>query len=191
MKIIDIINYIQYIIIFQISFLIRSINSIDVYVKSTSQSIQSFLDFLPSLSSYEEGVNFYFPDPYYSFSEYDVYGSAVDIDTPIAFISKSENKTIFDYGETDRFGLKFYNSDRNFGNLYFNGIIFKNYTSSRMHILPIYTSNDLFHIVFENCEFYGIKNSFIFTYISNNICRSNENDYQIELNNCIFRYIYT
>ncbi|ORX53822.1 hypothetical protein BCR36DRAFT_410977 [Piromyces finnis] len=105
------------------------INAIDIIVKNTDESKLAFIDSLPVLSSYNEGVNFYFPEPYYSFYDYSVYGVNIDNRFPISFISTSENKTIFDYGKLNRFSLSINNNDISNGKVYFEGIIFKDYYS--------------------------------------------------------------
>jgi len=96
-----------YLILYIFLIFIKENYSIDIIIRNTEESIKIFKNSLQSLSFYDESVNFYFPDPIYSFHKYKEYSIAINFNGPISFISTSENKTIFDYGNYHRYSLAF------------------------------------------------------------------------------------
>jgi len=165
--------------------IIKTVYSIDVVIRNTEESILSLESILHSNSNYNEGLNIYFPDPYYPLGIYEVWSVSIPMDNSIAFISTSENSTIFDYGETTRFLFNINFDNKKNSLIRFSGIIFKH--SSTSNIIYILSHHDEYNVVFDNCEFTNNRSNLVTIYSYININNINSYDYyQLEFNNCKF-----
>ena len=106
----------------------------------------------------------------------------------VSFISTSKNNTIFDHGKDSRMGFSFYFNDKEAIQLvYFKGIIFTHYYGPRINLITVNVINELFHVVFEDCQFIDIISSVITTFLSDVTCGLVSDDFrQVEFNNCKF-----
>ncbi|OUM63627.1 hypothetical protein PIROE2DRAFT_9773 [Piromyces sp. E2] len=162
--------------------LICTVYSIDVVIRNTEESYRSLSEILQNNSNYKEGVNIYFPDPYYSFGLYKLYSISIKVDNPISLISTSENKTIFDYGETQQSSIFFYFYKEITIPVKISGIIFHSYFAEKTNPVFISSENEAFHINFENCEFSNNVGSVVSISYPIFTCTNNDN-YQVEFNN--------
>jgi len=106
----------------------------------------------------------------------------------VSFISTSKNNTIFDHGNENRMGFYFYFNDKEtIQTAYFKGIIFTHYYAEKSNLIAVNVINNLFHVVFENCQFIDIISSVITTSLFDGICGLVSDDFrQVEFNNCKF-----
>ncbi|OUM57169.1 hypothetical protein PIROE2DRAFT_17920 [Piromyces sp. E2] len=176
-------------ILIQFCFLIQNVYLFDIIIENTEQSLTGLQKAFESNTNYEEGVNLYFPEPYYDLSPYDIWSVSVNVEHPINCISTSANKTILDYGETQKFSLNFFYILETLHTVTFSGFIFKNLSSNPFQVTS-YVYNNAFHIIFDNCEFINFKGQVFSLLINDFKCILKEKDfYQIEFNNCIFSYV--
>jgi len=167
---------------------IKNVFTIDLVIRNSEESLISLKEFLRSNPIYEEGINIYFPDPYYSLGSYSIYVISAPVGCSLSFISLSENMTIFDYGETSKSSLFFYFETEKTYSIKFSGFIFQNYSSEGTNIVSIYSPNDAHKVVFENCVFSINSGTTVYIYLTDILCIINDPDYyQVEFNNCIFK----
>jgi len=108
----------------------------------------------------------------------------------ISFISTSKNYTIFDHGNDSRMGFSFnFNDKEAIKTVYFKGIIFTHFYSKINTLIRLDVINELFHVVFEDCQFIDIISSVITIILSDVIYGLVSDDFrQVEFNNCTFMY---
>ncbi|OUM66436.1 hypothetical protein PIROE2DRAFT_6387 [Piromyces sp. E2] len=185
MKILFLLNtYINTII--QLSILIPKVYLFDIVIENTEEALLNLEKSFRTNTIYEEGVNIYFPEPYYDFSLYDIWEISLNVEHPLNCISTSANKTILNYGETKKYGLSFFYIFDTVQTVTFSGFIFINH-ASEVFAITTFVSNDIFHIVFDNCEFIDFKGPLLTIQMTGIKCILDTKDfYQVEFNNCKF-----
>jgi len=169
-------------------FLFGNVYSLEVIIRNTEKDISSIPTILHNIPLYKDGLTLYFPDPYYDFSPYDIWIILTTMEHSVSFISTSKNNTIFDHGNNGRIGFSFnFNDKEAIQTVYFKGIIFTHFYAENSNLITVNVINDLFHIVFEDCQFIDIISSVITTFLSDVTCGLVSDDFrQVEFNNCKF-----
>jgi len=185
MKIYSLFKY-HIIILIQICILIHKVYLLDIIIKNNEESIRGFEEALKSNINFKEGINLYFPEPYYDLSKYDIFSIALNVEHTINCISTSENKTILDYGETNKYALSFFFLLETVQTVTFSNFIFIN-SVSPTYTVTAFIHNDAFHFVFNNCEFIDYRSQVFSILFSDVKCILNNKDFnQVEFNNCKF-----
>jgi len=167
---------------------LKNVFALDLVIRNSEESLISLTEFLRSNPIYEEGINIYFPDPYYSLGIHKIFVISATVESSMSFISLSQNMTIFDYGETTQSSLFFYFETEKIYSVKFYGFIFQNYSSEGTNIVSIHSPNDAYKVVFENCVFSNNIGTIIHIHLDDILCIINDPDYyQVEFNNCIFK----
>eukprot|EP00833_Pecoramyces_ruminatium_P012961 jgi/Orpsp1_1/1186993/evm.model.d7180000054691.1 len=170
-----------------IFFFINYCYSYAVTIRSTKKDIQSLEEVLHNNSNYKDGITIYFPDPYYDFSTFDLWSAATVVDNSISLIGTSQNYTIFDYGSDCRYSLAFTFNKQTIKTLYVKGIIFKHFYGPKINLFTFNLYNDIFHIVFDDCQFIDIYSTIAVLYSVEINCSLNKDNYHhLEFNNCQF-----